>query len=173
MKHKKGGFTLIELLVVIGIISLLATIAITAVRTAQSNARMDKARGDLKQLQTAILLLGTFSNEWPGHQPSGLKCSEYLGGCPASNEICDDGCTFGLSDEESGLSLDDTTTPYKDWNGPYIKLIPVDPWGSEYFMDTDYNHSQYGDIAVVGSYGPNGVGNDQYDSDDLILILKR
>lgn len=173
MKIKKQqGFTLLELLVTITIIGIISTIAFAAVNAARENARQDKARGDLKQLQTAILVLGSDTGEWPGHQPAGLKCSENPS-CSPTNEICGDGCTFGLSDEESGLRLDDSFQPYTLWTGPYVRQIPNDPWGNEYFMDTDYTHAVYGDIAVVGSYGPNGVGNDLYDSDDIILILKR
>jgi len=59
---------------------------------------------------------------------------------------------------------------YRNWAGPYIGLIPLDPWGNNYFFDTDYTVD--GNLrVVVGSYGPNGVGLNLYDSDDIIRIM--
>ena len=45
-----------------------------------------------------------------------------------------------------------------------------DPWGSDYFFDPDYriNGVMW---PVVGSFGPNRVGPNQYDSDDIYYIV--
>jgi len=54
-----------------------------------------------------------------------------------------------------------------------MKSIPQDPWGNNYFFDTDYDVNGVGTRAVVGSYGPNGVGNNLYDSDDIYYVVNR
>ncbi len=49
--------------------------------------------------------------------------------------------------------------PSKDWQGPYLRRVPIDPWGSQYAL-------QIKNKAIVGvySYGRNGIDeNGQYD----------
>ena len=169
---KKGaGFTLIELLVVIAIIGILSTLALTAVSLARGKAKVAKARQEVDQIVTALKFLENDAGEWPGHQPIDVMCGNLPGGCPPDNEICSDGCAYGIASGYAGLAADDTDTPYTNWNGPYMLNIPLDPWGNEYFFDTDYNYSGFGDVVVVGSYGSNGEGNNLYDSDDIIKVI--
>lgn len=52
--QKKQGFTLIELLVVIGIIGLLATLAVVAFGTAQQRARDTKRVADVRAVTSAF-----------------------------------------------------------------------------------------------------------------------
>ena len=52
MKNK--GFTLIELLVVVGIIAILASIAIVNLLHAQVRARVARVKADMRTLTTAI-----------------------------------------------------------------------------------------------------------------------
>jgi len=63
-----------------------------------------------------------------------------------------------------------TNGGFPNWDGPYMQSVPKDPWGSDYFFDLDYRIDGK-DFAVVGSFGPNKVGKNLYDSDDIILIL--
>jgi len=167
VKNKNHGFTLVELLVVIAIIGLLSTLAMVALNQAREKAKIAKAQHEVDQIVTAIRLLENDSGEWPGHQTIGIVCQ----GTCSGNEICGDGCTCSIDDGCAGLAQDDGVTPYGYWGGPYMGNIPEDPWGNEYFFDTDYNHTEYGQVAVVGSYGPNGVGNNQYDSDDILKVI--
>ena len=172
MDYKKG-FTLIELLVVIAIIGVLATIAVVAVNYARSYAKTVKAQHDIAQIEKAINMLADDSGTWPGHQEVNKIHSVN------NNEICSDGCSFDLTDSRAGLVQ--TNGSYNNWAGPYIENIPVDPWGHQYFFDTDYRADTDGkpcdggpacvDVVTVGSYGPDGVGNNQYNSDDVIKIL--
>jgi hypothetical protein len=48
--------------------------------------------------------------------------------------------------------------------------VPEDPWGNDYFLDTDYEINGV-DYIVLGSFGPNGVGQNLYDDDDVIKII--
>lgn len=185
-KHQKvKGFTLIELLVVLGIIALLVTLGIVAVNYARERARIAKAQHDMAELFTAISVLANDTNEWTGHQPIMVINSS------PSNEICDEdknsnSCTIKLSDPAAGLV--DTDGSYAGWLGPYIKKIPLDPWGREYFFDTDYqididdNPVNCGgggsdNAVVIGSYGPDEQGKPtsgspgSYGCDDIIKII--
>jgi len=51
-----------------------------------------------------------------------------------------------------------------------LEVLPLDPWGKDYFFDTDYNiDSEW--VVVIGSFGQNGVGQNVYDSDDVVEVL--
>ena len=70
----------------------------------------------------------------------------------------------------AAAGLTSTDGGYLGWNGPYIQSVPLDPWGKNYFFDTyyDINGTNY---VVVGSFGPNKVGPNLYDADDVILLF--
>ena len=184
-KSDSVGFTLIELLVVLAIIGLLATLGIAAVKYARERAKIAKAQHDMAELYTAISVLANDTNEWPGHQ------SVNAINAAGNNEICDEDinsntCTIKLSDQAAGLV--DTDGNFGGWNGPYIHKIPLDPWGREYFFDTDYlidiNDDPNGcggggptNAVVIGSYGPDEAGvptgatPGSYGCDVIINIL--
>jgi len=168
-KRKKGlffrhGFTLIELLLVMGIIGLLVGIILVSLRQTRTRAKIARAREEARQIYYAFYLLEIDTDQWPGHKTPG----EVENGA-ADNEICSDGCAYGLMDPEAGLRASDGA--YANWRGPYLKQDMLDPWGNEYFFDTDYHLSGGEVVAVIGSYGPNGVGRNLYDDDDVIYII--
>ena len=180
-----AGFTLIELLVVIAIIGTLATIAVVAVQYAREKAKTARALQEIDQIYKAVTMLANDSNKWP----NGQAVNEVNTG--ADNEICGvdtngDDCTTSLSDDSSGIVA--TNGSFNDWSGPYMYAMPMDPWGHEYFFDTDYQINNddlpcqcddtFGciDAVVVGSYGPDGLGKptagaDAYGCDDIIKIV--
>jgi len=164
--YNKKGFTLIELLVVIGIIGILAGIVLVSLGRAKERANIAKAKMEARNIYNAFIILEADTGEWPGHQEP-FKVNQG-----DTNEICPDGCTYSLSDNRAGLV--GTDGDYPNWSGPYLNEIPKDPWGHEYFFDTDYDiQPGAGEkwAVVLGSYGPNGVGNNQYDSDDVIYVI--
>lgn len=173
MRKINNGFTLIELLVVISIIGLLSTVVMIGINIARSKARTVKCQHDLDVIYRSMAMMSGDTNFWPG----GQTIDEV--NLTAGNEICGDGCNFGLSSGAAGLL--ETDGSYPVWNGPYIGNLPLDPWSHEYFFDTDYRIAPDGlpcngaagclDAAVIGSYGPDGAGNNQYNEDDIIKII--
>jgi type II secretion system protein G len=166
MAHRRG-FTLIELLVVIAIIGILAGIVLAALNSARDNAKSAHARATLHSLRNAIELLVNDTGLWPGHKtPDQIESG-------SANEIWD------LAPSSEGITSTDGL--YPQWRGPYMGNVPLDPWGQPYFLDTDYAVDSAGNpcqsscvnVVAVGSFGPNGVGQNVYDSDDIILIMKR
>ena len=156
MKAHNGGFSLIEILVVIGAIGILLGIAVPAYNGYREKSQIAAAMQDLKRIETAIIALGTNTMQWPGGEPVGKE---------GSSEI------ENLNSPEAGLTNNDDGD-FSSWNGPYISSVPLDPWGTHYFFDPDYNiPGGPSQVPVIGSYGPNGVGKNLYDSDDVITRL--
>ena len=147
------GLTLIEMMIVIAIIGILAATAIPQFSTYTKKAKIAEAMAELKEIQFVIELLACDTEKWPG--PNNV-------GETANMEVWD------LSAANAGLVA--TNGAFPGWNGPYIASVPKDPWGNNYFFDPDYT---IGGVvyAVIGSFGPNGVGPNQYDSDDVIIRL--
>ena len=147
------GFTLIELMVVVAIVGILMATATLAYNVFIDKAKTVQAMADLKKMQLAIELLASETEKWPG--PNNV-------GETANMEVWD------LSAANAGLVA--TNGAFPGWSGPYIASVSKDPWGSNYFFDPDY---RIGGVfyAVIGSFGPNKVGRNRYDSDDLIIKL--
>ncbi len=156
MKAHDGGFSLIEILVVIGAIGILLGIAVPAYNGYREKSQIAAAMQDLKRIETAIIALGTNTMQWPGGESVGKE---------GSTEI------ENLNSPEAGLTNNDDGD-FSSWNGPYIPSVPLDPWGTHYFFDPDYNiPGGPSQVPDIGSYGPNGVGKNLYDSDDVITRL--
>ena len=150
------GFTLIELMIVIAIIGILAAIALIVSSSYAKRAKVAEAICDLDMIYKAMVMLETDTGQWPGHQ----TISQINKG--GGNEV------WNLSVGAAGLVITDGNFP--DWDGPYLPSVPEDPWGKDYFLDTDYQISGVNHI-VLGSFGPNGEGPNKYDDDDVIKII--
>jgi general secretion pathway protein G len=49
----------------------------------------------------------------------------------------------------------------KNWHGPYLEKIPVDPWGHKYFYECPGKHNPKGyDLSSAGADGTAGTGDD-------------
>jgi general secretion pathway protein G len=148
------GFTLIELMISVAIIGVLAAIAIPNYIRYRERAKIAKVQSELKTIEKAVMMLAIDTGFWPNKE----KVNE-----PDTKEV------WNLNVDTAGITDTDGSYPY--WMGPYLGEVPQDPWGNDYFFDIDYlkDGSNY---TVIGSFGPNGVGQNLYDDDDIILILE-
>ena len=154
IRHQKG-FTLVELMIVIAIIGILAAIAIPNFLSYREKSKIAKAESELKGIEMAIMDLALDTNMWPTGNPAGFSSN--------GNEIWD------LNDAGAGIVANGNA--WDGWVGPYLTSVPKDPWGNEYFMDEDYEIDGV-DYTVIGSFGPNEVGPNVYDDDDIVIILE-
>ena len=149
----QDGFTLVELMVCIAIIGILSAIAIPNYIRYRERGLIAKAQSELKNLEKAVTMLGIDTGRWPNKDP--IDNVDTL-------EVED------LNLDIAGIAATDGS--YPDWMGPYMGKVPQDPWGNNYFFDPDYEIDGL-DYVVIGSYGPNGEGLNDYDADDVIVVL--
>ena len=149
-------------MIVVAIIGLLAGIGVPAILKSVQNSRIKQAETELSMMSAAILQLVWDTGYWP----NGKKRHEA-----GSAEMWD------ISVARCGLMSTDGThdDKYGEWKGPYYEGEINDPWGNPYFFDPDYSHREKDgtvrNAVVVGSFGPNGVGQNKYDSDDIYVLL--
>lgn len=174
----KRGFTLIEILVTVTIIGLLSTMATVFLKSAREKSKIAKAQHEIDQIYTALGIMANDCDVWPGNQPK-----NQIG--TIGNEICGDaGCLASITSNVANIMASDGTC--SSWSGPYMKNIPLDAWGNEYFFDTTYQiNTVTGEpcpggppvpatcqnVVVIGSYGPDGVGRNQFTGDDIIKVI--
>ena len=151
--RKKNGFTLVEIAVVTSLIGMMALLATLTVIKGIRKSQVRQSTVELDRISTGVLQLAWDTGKWPN---SRARTD------PGSAEVWD------ISGASSGVL--DSNGSYDDWRGPYYEGATLDPWGNPYFFDPDYRINGV-DHVVVGSFGPNGVGRNLYDSDDVIVLL--
>jgi general secretion pathway protein G len=126
----QAGFTLIEIMVVVFILGLLVTLVAPRIIGRTDEARVTKARADVKAIEESLHLFKLDNGRYPT-QGEGI---EALVTAPAGA---------------------------RGWNPDgYLDRMPTDPWGNQYFYNTD------GRDVLVKSFGADGVeGGEGYNAD--------
>jgi general secretion pathway protein G len=134
-----AGFTLIEILVVVFIIGLLATIVSVNVIGQTDNARITKAKADLKEIEQGLHLYKLDNGIYP---------------------TTDQGLAALVQKPTSGPQ------PRKYNAEGYIQNIPEDPWGSPYVYLSD---GQTFVLRCFGADGEQGGEDKNADIDSRDL----
>ncbi|HHJ11962.1 MAG TPA: type II secretion system protein GspG [Chromatiales bacterium] len=127
----QSGFTLIEIMVVVVILSILAALVVPRIMSRPDEARIAKARQDIRALESALKL---------------YKLDNYR--YPTTDQ--------GL---EALVSRPSTPPEPKNWKkGGYIARLPKDPWGNPYQYLSPGEHGDF-DLYTLGADGaPGGEG---------------
>lgn len=134
-RRAESGFTLIEVMVVVIILGILAAAIVPKLMSRPDEARLVKARQDIRTLESALQLYRLDNFVYPSTE-QGL---------------------ISLTDKP----LDEPVPP--NWKqGGYIERLPKDPWGTEYqYLNPGVN----GEIDIYslgadGQTGGSGTGAD-------------
>ena len=136
------GFTLLEIIVVVAIIAILAAYIAPKVAGRVDDARISKAKSDIRVLESSLEL---------------YKLDNFT--YPSSDQGLD-----ALVNKPSGENT-------KNWReGGYIKKLNKDPWGNDYRYQFPGNNGEFdvfslGSDAAVGGEGEAAdIGNWNLDS---------
>lgn len=151
---RAAGFTLTELLVVIGIIALLAGIAVPTVSRAIEGGKKAKARSELQAIVAAVKAYKQEYGCWPATEPMSTDTTGEFGAWYGPSKwATSTGLSRGrdlmkiLSGQNVGSGLG-ATWP-RPMNPKQIRFLEgaqtdgtfVDPWGMQYCVKMDVNES--------------------------------
>ncbi len=137
MKRLKGmsGFTLIEIMIVVIILGILASIVVPRLTGRTEQARITKAKVDIKNIESALELFKLDN----GFYPSTEQGIDALIEKPSVGRI-----------------------PQNWRDGGYLTKLPIDPWGNEYIYLSPGEHGDY-DLYTFGA--DNQEGGEDADAD--------
>jgi len=127
MLKMQRGFTLIEIMVVVVIIGLLAAVVTQQVMGNVDDARISKAKQDIRVMETALTLYKLDNFRFPTSE-QGLTALVQK---PA----------------------DPNLSHWKE--GGYVKRVSKDPWGREYIYESPGTHGEF-DLYTLGADGQPG-----------------
>jgi len=140
--NKQKGFTLLEIIVVVAIIAILAAYIAPKVAGRVDDARISKAKSDIRVLESSLEL---------------YKLDNF---------------TYPTSDQGlQALTTKPSGGEFKHWRkGGYIKKLSKDPWGNDYQYQFPGANGEFdifslgADAAVGGSDEGADIGNWNLDS---------
>jgi len=137
--RRNDGFTLIEILVVVFIIGLLATIVSVNVIGQTDNARVVKAKADLKEIEQGLHLFKLDNGFYPTTEQGLAALVQRPSSGPQPRKYNADG---------------------------YVQKIPEDPWGNRYVYLSDGQQFVLKCLGADGEQGGEGKNAD-IDSKEL------
>ncbi len=131
-RTRARGFTLIEIMVVVVIIGLLAAVVVPEVIGQVEQARVTKAKQDIRGFETALAMFQLDNSKYP---------------------TTDQGLT--------ALVQQPTDPSIRQWRrGGYLQHISKDPWGSDYHYEYPGTHGKEYDVYTLGADNqPGGEGS--------------
>lgn len=135
---RRGGFTLMEVLLVLVILVVLGSLAVPMLSQTRNRANEDNAKIQVNTISNAVENFYIDMNRYP---------------------TADEGVDALISAPSSSSST------ASKWRGPYLKKIPLDPWGNAYKINPDGSHqNQNGptspDVYSMGPDGQDGTDDD-------------
>lgn len=133
-KTLQQGFTLIEIMVVIVILSILAAFVVPNLMDRPDQARIIKAKQDIRQLESALEMYRLDNFQYPSPDLGLQALTQSPGGDKAQN-----------------------------WKkGGYVKKLSKDPWGNDYVYLNPGDHGEIDiySLGADGQPGGEGVNND-------------
>lgn len=181
MKNKTKGFTFVELLCALLIIGILALIATIAVSSAIASANYTRIQSDFQEMEsdcTLVMLENPGISKINGYQPKSIL--SYFVNTESTMAIDFTHCGDNKILRNGGSkieSLQDTTSKM------LIGLKSIDPWGTPYRIYVQANDLKAtgtgaGDAELrifVISSGENRKSNDlpnMLDSDDICMLVE-
>jgi general secretion pathway protein G len=134
-RSNQDGFTLIEIMVVILILGLLATIVVQSLRGATDKAKRVKAQADISEIKTGLDRYYLDAGSYP---------------------TSDQGLGALVAAPQTGNNV-----PANYEAGGYLQSVPKDPWGNNYFYQSD------GNSYVLKSFGADGVEGGEGKNADI------
>lgn len=134
MQSANKAFTLIELMLVVIIIGVLVGMVMPRLVGKSEQAKKAVAQADIEANIASSLDMYEVDN---GNYPSIDQGLAALRTKPSSNPVP------------------------KNWNGPYVKKEPLDPWGNSYVYKSPGEHNSDGyDLSSKGKDGIEGTEDD-------------
>ncbi len=169
MRRKRdAGFTLIEMLMVTGIMGLILTLLMPAIRMAVERSRVTQVYSDLRQVEVALTLYYSDHRKYPRVRVS-CNSSEQSHWCQLPPELVTEGYLPPSHKPGLSSSLEDPFNPEHTYKyatpGPYYLNNALQKYGFPIFVPDDFpsNHSNGGSYHntddsplawVVWSLGP-------------------
>jgi len=127
---QQAGFTLIEIMVVVFILGLLVTLVAPRIIGRTDEARVTKAKADIKAIEEALNMFKLDNGFYPS---SGEGLAALVQGTPRAKRFNPDG---------------------------YLSKIPIDPWGNEYLYSSDGRDVVVISLGADGVEGGEGYNAD-------------
>ena len=132
-QKKETGFTLIEIMVVVIILGILTAIVAPNIIGRVGDAQISAAKQDIRNIESAFRLYRLDNFNYPSNE-QGIKA---------------------LTTKPVGQNT-------RNWKGPYLNRMPLDPWGNQYLYMHPGLHGEI-DIYTYGRDGRSGGSEDDAD----------
>ncbi len=131
LHHMQRGFTLIEIMVVVVILGILAAVVVPNIMGRPDDARITKAKQDIRVLESQLNLYKLDNYNYPSTQQGLESLTSKPGGEPEPKN-------------------------YK--SGGYIKTLPKDPWGNPYQYLQPGTRGEFDIFSLGADNQPGGEG---------------